>query len=119
MSSDLRVLVRAGLMLAAIVAIMPTTAHGQATNGTLLGTVTDSSGAGVPGVTVNITETRTNISTSTLTKAPGFYTFPNLKDGLYRVEAELSGFKKAVRDKVQVDVNTTMRVDLKLDLGTL
>ena len=49
----------------------------------------------------------------------GFYTFPNLKDGIYRVEAELAGFKKVVRENVRVDVNTTIRVDLTLEVGAI
>ena len=49
----------------------------------------------------------------------GAYTFPNLKDGIYRVAAELTGFKKVVRENVQVDVNTTIRVDFTLEPGDL
>jgi hypothetical protein len=96
---------------------MATPASAQAIRGTLLGSITDGSGASVPGATVTITEQGTNIVTSGVTNESGFYTFPNLKDGIYRVEAELSGFKKVVRENVQVDVNTTIRVDLALQAG--
>ena len=54
---------------------------------------------------------------TTVTNENGAYTFPNLKDGLYRVAAELTGFKKVVRENVQVDVNTTIRVDFALEAG--
>jgi hypothetical protein len=91
----------------------------QAVRGTLLGNITDSSGAAIPGATVNITETQTNLTTSTVTNESGVYTFPNLKDGIYRIEAELAGFRKTVRDGVQLDVNTTIRVDLSLQPGEL
>jgi hypothetical protein len=94
-------------------------AHAQAVKGSLLGNVTDASGAAVPGATVTITETQTNVSANAVTNESGYYTFPNLKDGLYRVEAELQGFRKTVRDGVQVDVNTTVRVDLALQPGEL
>jgi len=94
-------------------------AEAQAVRGSLLGNVTDSSGAPVPGATVTITETQTNLTVSAVTNESGYYTFPNLKDGLYRVEAELTGFRKTVRDGVQVDVNTTVRVDLSLQPGEL
>src|SRR5262249_53518436 len=55
----------------------------------------------------------------TTTNDSGFYNFPNLKDGVYRVEAELQGFRKTVRDNIQVDVNTTVRVDLGLQPGEM
>ncbi|HYT75385.1 MAG TPA: TonB-dependent receptor, partial [Vicinamibacterales bacterium] len=66
-----------------------------------------------------ITETNTNISSTTTTNESGYYTFPSLKDGTYRVVAELAGFKKIIRDGVIVDVNTTVRVDLKMEVGAI
>jgi hypothetical protein len=92
-------------------------ARAQAVKGTLLGTVTDAQGAGVPGATVTITETGTNISRTAQTNTSGNYVFTNVKDGTYRVEAELSGFRKFVRDGVIVAVNTTVRVDVTLQVG--
>ena len=88
-----------GACLAMAMALVPTMAWAQATRGSLVGTVTDTSGAGVPGATVTITEVSTNIVTSGVSNENGAYTFPNLKDGLYRVAAELTGFKKIVREK--------------------
>src|SRR4029453_19378933 len=85
----------------------------------LLGNVTDSTGAAVPGATVTATDQGTSISSTPITNADGNYTFPNLKDGIYRVEAELSGFKKVVRENVRVDVNTTIRADLTLEAGAV
>ena len=91
---------------------LATPVHGQAVRGTLLGSIGDTSGSSVPGATVTATDQGTSISSTTVTNQDGFYTFPNLKDGIYRVEAELTGFKKVVRENVRVDVNTTIRVDL-------
>jgi len=107
-----------GLAGAALL-LMPAPSRAQAVKGTLLGMVTDSTGAGVPGATVTITEVQTGISRHATTNASGNYTFANLKDGVYRVEAELSGFRKTVRENVKVDVNTTVRVDLALQVGDL
>ncbi|MBA2356029.1 MAG: TonB-dependent receptor, partial [Acidobacteria bacterium] len=61
----------------------------------------------------------TNIAQNAVSNESGNYTFPNVRDGVYRVESELSGFKKAVRENVQVDVNSTIRVDFKLEVGEL
>src|ERR1700730_5337883 len=97
----------------------PTGARAQAVKGSLLGTVTDSSGFVLPGVTVTTTEVSTNLSYSTVTNESGYYTFSNLKDGTYRVTSELSGFKRTVRDGVEVPVNATVRVDLRMEVGAL
>jgi len=57
-----------------------------ATRATLLGTVTDQTGAALPGVTVVATETRTNVSHETITNETGNFTFPNLLEGIYNVK---------------------------------
>jgi hypothetical protein len=92
---------------------------GQAIKGSLLGAITDAAGAAAANATVTITEVRTNISSSTTTNSSGNYTFSNLLDGLYRIEASASGFKKVVRENVEVKVNTTVRVDLSLEVGNV
>ena len=63
----------------------------QAVKGTLLGTVSDAQGAAVPGATVTVTETGTNIARTAPTNASGHYIFANLKDGIYRVVVEMPG----------------------------
>src|SRR2546428_5214885 len=84
---------------------------GQAVNATLLGTVTDSSGAAVASVKVTITETNTGISHASQTNESGNYIFPDLPPGTYTVTAEQPGFKRASRAGFEVIVNTTGRVD--------
>ena len=95
----------------------PSTGNAQAVTGTLLGNVTDSSGAAVPGATVTATETQTNSSRTAVTNEAGNYIFSSLRNGTYSVQAELQGFRKVIRPNVRVDVNTTMRADLTLELG--
>src|SRR5437667_1248852 len=106
------------LMLGVLLVCCPSL-HAQAVTGTLLGNVTDAASLPIPGATVTITEVNTNISTSAVTNENGYYVFSSVKDGLYRVAAELTGFKKAVRDEAVVQVNATLRVDLKLEVGTV
>src|SRR5262245_52915055 len=113
-----RVLVVCASVVALIFSFAPPAAA-QAVTGTLLGTITDAGGLPMPGATVIITETGTNISFTTTTSTSGFYTFPSLKDGTYKVVAELSGFKKILRDGVIVPVNTTIRVDLRMEVGAI
>jgi len=107
--------------LAIFVVLLVTTQgiYAQAVKGSLLGTITDSTGAAASNATVTITETRTNISNTATTNSSGNYVFSNLQDGLYRVEVSLSGFKRIVRENVEVKVNTTIRVDLALEVGNV
>lgn len=98
-----------------LVAARPT--MGQAVNATLLGTVTDSSGAAVASAKVTITETNTGISRTSQTNDSGNYVFPDLPPGTYTVTAEQPGFKRASRASIDVIVNTTQRVDLDLQPG--
>jgi hypothetical protein len=92
---------------------------GQAVNATLLGTVTDASGAAVANVKVTITETNTGIGRSSQSNESGNYVFPDVPPGTYTVVAELPGFKRASRVGVDVIVNTTGRVDLVLQPGNV
>ena len=105
-------------MILALVSIC-TTVFGQAVNGSLLGTITDSNGAVLPGAKVTITEVNTNLSRSATTNESGNYVFGNLDRGHYRIEIELTGFKKAIRDRVDVLVNNDTRVDIQLEPGEI
>jgi outer membrane receptor protein involved in Fe transport len=94
-------------------------AWSQAVNGTLLGTITDSSGATVPKAKVTITEMNTGFSRNMETNESGNYSFPTLEPGIYRVSVESAGFRTAVKDRVEVLVNTTARADLMLQPGAI
>ncbi len=107
------------VLLGALLLGFSTPVRGQAVNATLLGTVTDSSGAAVSNVRVTITETNTGISRTSQTNESGNYIFPDLPPGTYTVTAEQSGFKRASRAGVDVIVNTTQRVDLVLQPGNI
>ena len=101
------------------IALTPGPSAGQAVNATLLGTVTDSSGATVGNAKVTITETNTSITHTSQTNESGNYVFPDLPPGTYTVTAEQTGFKRAARAKIDVVVNTTERVDLVLEPGNM
>src|SRR6266853_2316122 len=106
-------------LLAAILLGFSAPVMGQAVNATLLGTVTDSSGAAVSNAKVTITETNTGISRTSQTNESGNYISPDLPPGTYTVTAEQSGFKRVSRAGVDVIVNTTQRVDLVLQPGNI
>src|SRR5688572_30600890 len=109
----LRLTVAVGLLA------IPTTAAAQAVTGTLLGNITDSSGGAVPGATITATETETGVGRTAISNESGHYIFASLVNGRYTVTAELQGFKKVVRENVKVDVNTTIRVDMALEVGAM
>jgi hypothetical protein len=91
----------------------------QAVSATLVGTVTDSSGAVVPNAGVSATEVKTGVSRKTSTTADGVYTIPYLAPGQYKIEIESSGFKKFSRDGVDLPISATVRVDATLEPGAV
>jgi hypothetical protein len=93
--------------------------HAQFTEGTLVGTVTDPTGAAVPGARVIITSGETGQVTELETNDIGFYRAPSLRPGRYEIRVEASGFKAAMVSDVDVNVNVTTRTDVGLQLGTL
>jgi hypothetical protein len=115
-----------GLAAALLLALLPVLiaslatiqAHAQAVSATLVGTVTDSTGASVPGAKITIQELSTGISRDTVSNESGNYTFPDLTPGTYSVVVAANGFKKETRPSIDVVVNTTTRVDLALQPGS-
>jgi len=89
----------------------------QQGRGTISGTVTDATGATVPGATIVITNTATNAAFSTTTNELGYYTAPALPVGPYTVTAEKPGFKRAVRSGLTLQVDQRMAVDFRLEVG--
>jgi outer membrane receptor protein involved in Fe transport len=104
---------------ACVLSFFTISAFGQAVNGTLLGTLNDGSGAVVPGAQVTVTEVGIGIPRTTQTNASGNYVFPDLPPGNYDVTSEAKGFKKETKTNVRVDVNTSVRVDMTMQLGAV
>jgi hypothetical protein len=107
------------LILCALLAISGTPIFAQAVTGTVVGTVTDSSGAVVANAKVTLTEVNTQVTRNAQTNNSGNYTFPNLPEGTYSVNVEAPGFQKEVRQNIGVAVNTTARVDVQLQPGNI
>jgi hypothetical protein len=105
--------------LFALTLLAASSAYGQAVNATLLGTVTDVTGALVADAKVTITEANTGISHTGQTNESGNYTFPDLPPGQYNVTAEMAGFRTEIRRGVALLVNTSTRVDIQLQPGNV
>jgi hypothetical protein len=89
------------------------------TLGEITGEVRDTTGASVPGVNVNITNTATNAKRSSVTNDAGIYSFPSLPPGVYSLKAEKQGFKSATAANVEVQVQQTVRLDLDMTVGSV
>jgi hypothetical protein len=89
----------------------------QTFRGTILGTVTDASGAVVPGAKVTVKNTGTGLERSTQTSADGSYALPELPIGTYDVTVTQSGFQTSITKGVTVDVATERRVDAAMKPG--
>ncbi|MGI8990961.1 MAG: TonB-dependent receptor domain-containing protein [Bryobacteraceae bacterium] len=91
----------------------------QAVSGSINGYVTDPSEAPIANATVTVANEQTGIQTKTSSNASGFYNAINLPPGRYSVQSEHVGFSKFTRERVTVEVDATVRVDLKLSLGSV
>src|SRR5437588_1702378 len=85
---------------------------------TLVGTVTDGSGAVIPNVVVTVTNVDTQVVTRSLTKGEGSYYLPFLNVGNYRLTAEAPGFKKYEQSGLVLNAGENPRVDLTLEVGS-
>ena len=91
--------------------------YGQSTGGRIRGTVTDPSGSAVVGASVTLINTATNVSRDTTSGPNGEYQFLEVPVGTYEIDVTQTGFKKAVRKDVVVDLNQVVSVDIGLQVG--
>ncbi len=100
------------LLLATVGGVDAQTATGQ-----INGTLTDSSGAVVPGAKVGLVNDQTGLTRETESNASGDFVFPLLPVGLYTVTIESPGFQTARRADITLSVNQTLRVDVEMTVG--
>ncbi|MCC6264646.1 MAG: carboxypeptidase regulatory-like domain-containing protein, partial [Bryobacterales bacterium] len=105
------------LPLAVLMAFMAPGSVAQVLYGTLVGTVTDPSGAAVAGAEVTVANQGTGQVRIVTSQADGSYNAPNLQGGDYTLEVKLGGFKTAKRTSIQVVVNSIRREDFSLEVG--
>src|SRR5215472_6704619 len=98
--------------------LIPIAAFSQTANGTITGTVTDASGAVIPGVSLEVKNTDTGVVFQTVSTETGNYVAPNLPVGPYSITASLPGFKVLNRTNLTLSAAQTLRVDLPLEVGT-
>src|SRR5215472_9622248 len=105
--------------LAAICILFASALVAQTNRGSIGGTVTDATGAVVPGATVTITSLGTNETRKANTSENGTFTVLDLEPVTYRVEVEATGFKHASVDNVKVDTASNATVNVRLETGSI
>ncbi|HKX27249.1 MAG TPA: carboxypeptidase regulatory-like domain-containing protein [Blastocatellia bacterium] len=103
--------------LTLLLVLLTITANAQEFRGSLTGRVTDPNGAAMPGASASITNLDTNITATTTTNEDGNYTFQLLQPGKYTVSVTQQGFKKAVREKIELRVADRLTLDIQLEIG--
>jgi hypothetical protein len=107
----MRLVARVVLLL---IVLLASAAHGQTVSGTVVGTVTDSTGLAVPGVDINAKSEQTDLVRTTKTNAEGYYVLTFLPPGTYEVTANIKGFQTIVKKAVAIDVNQNTVSDFRL-----
>jgi hypothetical protein len=105
------------LLLAACAAFFSVPSWAQNSYGSIVGTVTDSSGSSIPGAAVSLTNNRTGDHRTATTNSDGAYQFLNLPPDHYRVEVGKEGFKQLKREDIELQVQASVRVDAALQVG--
>ena len=114
-----KIFIAAGLTLLLLLGAGGAFAQGTLT-ASLQGTVKDTQGIGIPGVTVTVTSSALiRGKATTITDNAGVYRFPSLPPGSYAIEAALTGFKKAQQPGVRLALGTSLAIDLRLSLESV
>jgi outer membrane receptor protein involved in Fe transport len=110
----------AGCFLAvAILVALTVPAYGQLSSGSILGTITDATGAVIPGVSVKVTNSAIGLTREVISNESGNYRVDQLPIGSYNIEVQLAGFKTEVRANVKVDIDQRARLDFVLQPGSV
>src|SRR5690606_7121772 len=105
------------LILTTVALLAPLDVSAQEGRGTIAGTVVDASGAVVPGAAVTVTNIAMGTDVATVTNDAGLFTVPYLIPGPYRITVELSGFKRLVREGIELRVGARLGLTLDMAVG--
>ncbi|MBC8168111.1 MAG: TonB-dependent receptor, partial [Bryobacteraceae bacterium] len=108
--------IRAASVLAVLLAA---SSQGQTFYGSVVGTVTDSTGSAVPQAGITLINSGTADRRTAQTDDSGSYQFVSIPPGQYRVEVEKTGFRRFVREPITVEVQSTVRIDVPMQVGDL
>jgi hypothetical protein len=110
-----QVLLRAAFLVSVLASTVPASAQFTST---IEGTVFDPSGLVTPGATVTLVNTDTGVSQTAATNAAGYYRFPALPAGQYRLRIELQGFKTIAQDNIRLAAAEIKTLNVRLEVGS-
>jgi hypothetical protein len=102
-------------MILLFAAVLPA----QTFYGSILGTITDSSGGVIPGANITLTNIGTSENRTMVSDNNGAYRFVNLVPGRYRLDVEMAGFKRLTREPIEVTVEAAVRINAVLQVGNI
>ena len=108
---------RLEMLIPALILCLVVPSMAQRDMGTILGAVTDPSGAAIPGATITIVEDSTGVQDVVESDATGNFIRPLIKPGTYTVSAETTGFKKSVQSGVLVQSGSRVQATFILEIG--
>src|SRR5260370_25646372 len=106
------------LVLLVAFLILPAGLLAQDATGRIIGVVKDPSGSVIPNAKVTVTNVATGISNETTTDSEGGYQVLLLPIGSYKVSAEATGFRKAVTNAQKLEINQSLKDDVRLEVGS-
>ena len=104
-------------LVAALLALAPSSANAQVLYGSIVGSVQDPSGAMVVGADITITSKETGVTRETKSNEAGLYSFANVQAGTYDLKVTSQGFRTSTRTGVIAAINEVTRVELRLEVG--
>src|SRR5262249_50858609 len=116
-SISLRLVVRVGTAIFILIAMGTCLSFGQTATSTILGTVKDTSGALVPGVSITVKHTETGLTRTAISSEIGDYNVPLLPVGAYELTTAMPGFKQQVRSGINLVVGQQAVINLTLEVG--
>ncbi len=105
------------LFAVSLILFLMSAAFGQSTGGRILGRVADPTGAVLTGVKITLTNESTGVARDAVTNASGDYSIVEVQPGQYRIEFDLSGFKKSIQKGITLNVNQVLTINQVLEIG--
>src|SRR5688500_15342920 len=107
------------LTLAILIAVLGARVEGQIITGSIVGTVKDTTGAVLPGVSIVVKNLERNQVRNALTNETGTYSIPLLPFGKYKVTAEFTSFKSQVKTGIELQVEQRLNINFVLEVGAV
>src|SRR5207302_2494388 len=104
-------------VLCLVFLLVPAQMRAQSLNASISGSVTDPSGAAVPGAELTLKYVGTEAEGRVPSGSDGLFTLPNLRQGSYELKVSARGFRDFVQRGILVNLNEKLRIDVKLELG--